>query len=1050
MGRLEITLFGPVRILLDGRPAELKTDLARALLAYLAVERRQAHRREALAGLLWPEQPESRARHNLRQTLLYLRQGVQDDLQGPFLLIDRVQIQFNPESDHTLDVADFEAHLQAVRRHPHAGLQACLTCMGRLRQAADCYRSDFLAQFFLDASAPFEEWALFRREALRREALWALSLLADYHTASQDYAAAVQYAWRQVEIDALREAGQRQLMRALALSGRGDEALAQYESLRRLLDEELAVAPSTETIQLSRQIRDGALAGERSKPAVQASGLPRQFTPFIGREQELAEIDARLDDAACALLTILGPGGVGKTRLAVQVARRRAHLHPDGAAYVPLAAVEGVDFLASSIAARLGLDISGASDPRLQLVDALRPKGMLLVLDNFEHLSAGAGLLVQILQAAPGVKILATSRQPLNLHAEWRYELGGLPYPPAGAGPGSSEGLYPAGRLFLESARRVRPAYDPGPGEWAAIHQVCRLLAGLPLGIELAAAQVQQVAASEMVWLKDISQAITDNLDVLSTQMQDVPERQRSLRAVFDYSWDLLGRQERAVLARLAVFRGGFTARAAAEIAQASPEDLLSLAGKSFLAADEGGRYDLHELLRQYAFEKLAAGPEERQQVLDRHSRYFAALLKEDESLLRSDQQKTALERIRDEIDNIRAGWRRALETGDPQRIAPFVDGLWGYYDDLGLYQEGLALFTPALEAGASSTQAVWAYIQMCVGFFHQRLGQFLLARQNLQASLARYQSLGDRLNCAHCLYYLGGNASDTGDLRGAQEQLRQAQSIYEALGETRRLGNTLAKLGSVFELMGRFSEAEEALERSLSIKRSFGIPMAISISMNNLALLLWRVGKYERAENLFQESLAISRQLENRDSIAVDSGNLARLYISLGRYRQAGDLLGEALAIEETVGNQRQKAVILNNLGHLAHLQGDEAAAFRHLQAGMDINRRVQNWRELAFSNLYLGKVYLGRRDLQTAQACLRQSLLSARSLGLTPLALESLLQIARLRAAEEEPERALALARWLQGHPAAWYSTRQAAAGLQADLQALLDSSTPHTAAA
>jgi predicted ATPase/DNA-binding SARP family transcriptional activator len=1033
MGRLEINLLGPVRITLDGQPAVLKTNLARALLAYLAVEARQTHRRTALVGLLWPEQPESRAHHSLRQTLLYLRQGIQDDIRGPFLLIDRGQIQFNQESDHVLDIADFEALLRATRQHPHANLKACLTCMQRLRQAADSYRGDFLAQFFLDTSAPFEEWVLFKREGLRREALWALSVLADYHTAFQDYTAAIQYAWRQVEIDALREEGHRQLMHALALSDRRSEALAQYESLRLLLDEELAVSPSIETSQLFQQIREGSLKGERSKPA----GLPRQFTAFVGREKELAEIDACLDDPACALLTILGTGGVGKTRLAVEVARRRSHLYPDAAAYVPLAAIEGVDFLASSIATRLGLSISGVSNPRAQLVEFLGSKGLLLVLDNFEHLSEGASLLVEILRAAPAVKILTTSRQPLNLHAEWRYELDGLTYPPAGASPDGPRGLYSAGRLFLESARRIRPAYDPSVGEMAAIYQACRLLGGLPLGIELAAAQVQRLTAVE------IAQSIADDLDALSTRMEDVPERQRSLRAVFNYSWNLLSWQERIVLARLSVFRGGFTTRAAAEVAQASPGDMLSLAEKSFLVVVEAHRYDLHELLRQYSAEKLAADPEQRDQVLERHFRYFLALLMEDESLLRSDRQKTALERIRDEIDNIRAGWWNALKTGDPQSIAPFVDGLWGYYDDLGLYQEGLALFTPVLEGRASSTEAVWAYIQMCVGFFHQRLGQFLAARQNLQASLARYQSIGDRLNCAHCLYYLGGNASDTGDLHTALEQLSQTQSIYEELGETRRLGNTLAKLGSVFELRGRFSEAEEALERSLAIKRSFGIPVALSISMNNLALLCWRVGKYERAESLFLESLAISRKLENQDLIAIDSGNLARLYISLGRYREAGVLLREALAIEEGVGNQRQTAIILNNLGHLAYLQGEDATALHYLQKSMAINRQVQNWRELAFSHLYLGKVHLGRRDLQAAKDFFRQSLLSARRLGLTPLALETLVEVARLQAAEEEPRRALALVRWLQGHPAAWYSTCQTAAGLQGDLETLLGNS-------
>jgi DNA-binding SARP family transcriptional activator len=438
MARLSVRLLGSFDVTLGGEAVTgFATDKARALLAYLAVEADRTHRREALAGLLWPDYPEPSARASLRSALVALRRAIGDrETDQVFLHISRQTIQFDCESDAWVDVRAFTDLLDS--KVPGA------QTIRRLEEAVALYRGDFLEGFSLPDSGAFEEWALLTREMLRRRAVEALEQLVDRYEAAGEYEAALPHAWRQVELDPWRERAQRQLMRQLAFSGQRGAALAQYETCRQILAEELGAKPAPETTALHKRI----LAGEIVAPA-EATGpnLPQQPTPFVGREAVLAEIAERLEDPACRLLTLVGPGGCGKTRLALEAAAAQLERYPHGVYFISLAPLDAVEAILPTVADAIGFTFYEGGEPQQQLLDYLRGKRMLLIMDNYEHLldprnppplsppvggtegGGGAALVTDILRTAPDVKVLATSRARLNVGGEFRYPVSGMLYP---------------------------------------------------------------------------------------------------------------------------------------------------------------------------------------------------------------------------------------------------------------------------------------------------------------------------------------------------------------------------------------------------------------------------------------------------------------------------------------------------------------------------------------------------------------------------------------------------------------------------------------------
>ncbi len=671
---LRLALLGELQITRGGAPLSgFVSNKAQALLCYLAVTGRM-YQRPALAGLLWGHMPEDKASASLRVALSNLRKLV-----GPHLLTTRQTAALDRERPYWLDV-------QALQSGAANG--GC----EQLSAAVELYRGDFMAGFYVHDAPAFEKWVLGQRERLRTLVSRALHSLVTHHIARGEYEASIDFAARTLALEPWREEAHRQMMLLLARAGQRSAALAQYKTCRRFLAQELEVEPSPETAALYERVKASALARPHN--------LPPEPTPFIGREEELAAISRRLADPGCRLLTVVGVGGIGKSRLAIQTARLAAEqvrmfLH--GVTFVPLAGVESADLLVSAIANALNFSFHGRKSPERQLLNYLREKEMLLLLDNYEHLLPETTLLVDILRQAPDVKLMATSRERLNLREEWLFDVEGLLCPandttflgrgslrqhPVGLDDdGEIERLrtFDALRLFEASARRVQWRFSIAE-ERQAVVQICRLLQGLPLAIELSAEWLKTLSCNQIV------QGIERSLDFLATSLHNVSPRHRSMRAVFEHSWQLLSETERGVLRELSVFRGGFTREAAREVAGASLPVLASLVDKSLLRLSPSGRYELHELLRQYAAdklrraEKLATMPQARDAARDRHCEYYAAFIKRQEPDLGGARAVEALAAIETEIENVRAAWRWAVAQARIKEINHSLEGLSRYY----------------------------------------------------------------------------------------------------------------------------------------------------------------------------------------------------------------------------------------------------------------------------------------------------------------------------------------------------------------------------------
>lgn len=660
MTTLTLHLLGKPQIIQDGKPlAGFISAKAQALLIYLAATGRP-HSREALAGLLWADMPEAQAAKNLRNALSNLK-----GLAGPYLNIARDEVSFNRESDYWLDVDVFLAALSDLAETKE---------LRTLHNAVELYQGDFLEGFYVDDALALDEWMAGRRSLLKGLMLQALHTLVVRHLERAEHAAGIDYANRLLVLEPWREETHRHLMILLARSRQRSAALAQYESCRKVLAAELGVEPMPETSALYNRLKAAA--------APPPHNLPPQPTPFVGREPELAEIAAFLDNPNAQLLTLVGPGGIGKTRLALQAAAQcidpemaiEAHF-VDGVFLIPLAAdtLLGPDqpseSLIEALAAGLRIDLSGPIHPQAQLLNSLRDKELLLLLDNFEYMSNQARQLADILRLAPKLKALVTSRVRLNLQQEGLIEVKGLDVPsPAEAAEPAQE--YSAVKLFLQQARRVQSGFALAEGEWGSVIRICQLVEGAPLGIELAASWLRVLSCAEIVV------EIEKGLDFLTTNWQNVPERHRSLRAVFDYSWNLLSPVEQAAFAKLAVFHGGFQREAAAGVADAALPLLAEMVDKSLLRRAATGRFELHDLLRHYAEEKLKLDEELYTQVHNAHCRYYAEFMAAHRAELIGEDVSDPLTELNAERENVRAAWNWAVSQRRVEELNILMDCL--------------------------------------------------------------------------------------------------------------------------------------------------------------------------------------------------------------------------------------------------------------------------------------------------------------------------------------------------------------------------------------
>lgn len=900
-------LLGPVHITrATGEPVVFPYDKVAALLAYLAVERERVHRRESLAALLWPDQDERAARHSLSQALWSMRRAVANgDDPLPLLLLTRDTVQLDPASDMQSDVAAFEAHVRAVDEHvnEHAVDRLCRGCVNHLEQAVALYRGPFMQTGVQPDCVAFDEWVLLTRERLHQSACRSLDGLIRYYDQRGDASMAITHARKLLELDPWREATHRQLMGLLAATGQRSAALEQYERCRRLLRDELGVEPEQETTAEHLRIRAGTLAPPRLAPKT-GSSLPAQTTPFVGREQEARQITALLDDRMARVVTLVGPGGIGKTRLAIRVAEAHRRSFRDGVYFVPLAGVTDTAVLASAIAGAIGATFQRDREPLDQLAAYLRERELLLVLDNFEQLvddPSGPRTVAQLVEQAFGLTVIVTSRQRLHLHAEWIVEIDGLDLPIHAQTDLAATRRAGAVQLFLTAARRSGRAFV-SDSDLPAIVRVCQLVGGMPLGIELAAAWTPVLSVSE------IAAEIERSVDFLAADLHDLPDRHRSVRAIFDRSWEMLPEHEQRVFSRLSVFHGGFRREAAEQIAGASLPVLASLTGRSLLRRTPDGRYDLHELVRQYAAARLHDEPSDARAVRDAHGAYYMQYLADQELRLKGLRQARALGEIQQELNNVRAAWGWAVDTHNIGAIAAATHPFWLFVEVTGCYAEGQTILKAAVNLldshETTSDGAALARARLMVAWSSHliRTGTGISSNTDVVALLSEaidaltrlnaHRDLGLALNLRAPFHHAQQNyAQEQDDLRASIDHLRM-------VGDRWGLAYSLNDLGMVLYVSGDSDAARELHEQSLAIFREIGDQRGVAFALTNLGTMAREAGALIDARRFHEEALSIRQAIRHHWGIATNAIALGGLARQAGEWDQARRLLLDALRI--------------------------------------------------------------------------------------------------------------------------------------------------------
>ncbi len=683
--------------------------------------------------------------------------------------------------------------------------------------------------------------------------------------------------------------------------------------------------------------------------------LPAYATRFVGREAELVELARLLADPFSRLITLVGAGGMGKTRLAVEAARAQVGLGCT-VAFVPLAPLRSTALLAPAIADALGFLFAGSEPPAQQLLNYLRGKEALLVLDNMEHLlgvvlgTEGAppgtpvGLVAALLEEAPRVKLLVTSRERLNLQGEWVVNLAGLPASQEEQ-PGEHADAA-AVVLFTERARQAQHDFRLMADTRPVVSRICRLLEGMPLAIELAATWVRVLSCAA------IAEELERSLDFLQASTRDVPERHRSIRAVFEHSWQLLRTTEQQVLRRLTVFRGGFDRAAAEQVAGASLPLLAALIDKSLVRRVGAERYDLHEVVRQAAAAYLGRDLQEQTATMDRHCAYFAAFLEEREQLLKSALQGVTVAELAIAIDNVRAAWHWAALRRRFNDLRQAIPSLFVFYEIRGSYEEAADLFGQAADAlresiGTTDTtearpgEDVYLLLGELLAnqaWFAGRSGQFDQAGELLQRSLALLGSQSTEAALSTALPFLWMLRPGRGDYAEGKQLLLQALQLQRGRHDSREIAFILLHLGLLAGFQGDHTEQYRLLREALAPAKVSGDPMVMARILGFASGAAYETGAHEEAQQLAQACIAMNSDMGDRFSKGFALKSLGLVAYARGQYLEARVRLEESLALFNELGDRWSMARALSDLGHTLHALEASPDAYQTLLAAVEM----------------------------------------------------------------------------------------------------------------
>jgi len=891
--RLVLQFLGLPQVHLDDQPIVTDRRKAIALLAYLAVNdignTHQRYSRESLSALLWPEYDQAKAFSNLRRTIWEVHQTTGEH----WLVADRETVHLNPDAQIDLDVAHFHDLLSKGHEQDDPALRIDL-----LSEAAKLYRDHFLTGFSLKDAFPFNEWAYSESETLRRQLAEALARLSEDYCALGQAESGIPHTRRLISLDPLNESAHRLLMQIYIQAGQHSAALKQYQTFEQLLRKELNLDPQPETHALYKKIRKREIKStpvlEQNITASPPHNLPFQLTSFIGREKEQEEIIHLI--GKYRLVTLAGVGGIGKTRLALQVGEKVLNNYPAGVWFISLDSLSDSTLVPQTVAAVFDIR-EGSNRPVIEiLINILRGKTTLLILDNCEHLlEACSQFIATLLQNCSNLNILVTSRELINIAGEASYYVPTLAIPEDSI---ANLDEYSSVQLFVERAQLALSTFVVTKENANAIIEICRRVDGIPMAIELAAVRVNILQVEEI--LKQLQYSFT----LLSSDGRKIVPRQQALKASMDWSWGLLTDTEQTFMRQLSVFAGGWTLNSAQAIYGGDVLDLTSaLVKKSLIVvhqeSDRETRYRLHEIVRQYAREKLAESGEEAN-MSTLHLKYFLQLSEQAELLLRGPEQVKWFSRIFDERDNIRAALAWASKVGDVETglyLSSRLDRFWDSFD----MREGMSWLDAFLRKPESKVypiaraKALWTQ-----GWLLEWLQQSAEAHSAAQECLDLYQARGDKEGEIDGLLLLGFIS----DIPKSVELSLQALTLAQLLGDTQRQAYAFTNLGWVENR--DFKTRVGYWEKAIALFRKAGDLRHLAGLLGSLGFFFALNGDVEPAQKCLDESSLLVQQLNPRNFVSnMAKDGYVQIALMRGDYEQARSLLQEVKNHYEEIGDR-------------------------------------------------------------------------------------------------------------------------------------------------
>ncbi len=1020
-------LLGGFQLIVDGEPADqFEVDSARALCAYLVLHQGETLRREQLAALFWPDRSQSNALRNLRTALSRTRRGL-----GPLsdaLQADRQTVTFLPTTHVWVDALEVSALAADVETHAHRHLVGCPFCLEKLQRIVQLYRDEFLAGFTQESDL-FQEWATVQQERYHRMALQALDALTVYHLRRGEWAEAQHQARRALQLEPWREESHRHLIFALAQQGQRSAALQQFHTCREILQRELAAPPQAETMELYETLLHHP---ERLSPD-HAPRSPMQLwptgahwlddLPLVGRQQELATLLELLISPTTRLISVVGEGGVGKTRLALRAARRTALCFNDGVFYVglnpeerpdaqPLQPSSAVAQVAQHIALACAIPLNEKEKYQEKVLAFLRKRNILLVLDSFEQHEAATPFLLSILENAPACVLLVTSHRPLNLRQEHVLRLEGLDVSAyTDAQVAVPDGL----ALFDILARRRGLVGALEATHRPAVLQICQAVGGLPLGIELAVACLPHLKRLQAgSWsAADLGRLLEQASEPDAQAMLDLPPRHRGLRALFQTAWRLLDATLQKTLAVIAIFRAPFTVEAATAVLGLDKPDeaarlLWGLSERSLVQPGIQGRHQLHDRVHRFAAEQLAASPA-RAPTRERYTTFFLHNLAKAEEALDGREATAVQQTLAFELEDLRAAWRDAIEDQRWELLAAAASAFARFHVLRGLHNEGERLLReavhrlrkrhfeatsswrshqaavdgeeqarhangPAQRSGEALSTALSNQQPGAPGTLAQALARLLIAwsrllerinqRETAEVVLLEALELADEPAVrTDALIEMGWCLFRLGRTADALPPLQEALALTDHLEDVRRRAYALNGLATIHQRRGDSTANRALLEEALSLARQAGDLTMAGIILGNLSIHYNELGDYARELTLLKEALAIHQTQQNRPMEVNALYALGIHYDARGQYTEAQAHYRQALRLAEAIDDRFSQLDIWLNIGISRDQMGDYAGALQATQTALAMDREVNNpqSRCILLANLSLHHHHLG-----------------------------------------------------------------------------------------